>query len=206
MNKVLFAALMAAGILLQAGAARADVSYASFLYNGLDKNGIAIADGTYVMVADMNNNGWQGVGYLDPVSGTARNDLNWLWDSSDWIMDKGQIGVNVDGYAGDAYPFLQLASTQKPAGYNTNVNYYLLWFNKPYNAAAVGPGQNVSYGVELLGKLGTDPGDYTTFPNGGNANLKTYVSPVATPEPISCALFLLGGGVLALRRRSSKKA
>ncbi len=169
--------------------AQADMTYSPFMYNALDASGNAIANGTYLLVLDLNGNGWQGTGYTAQSSGAA-NSSNWLWDPCDYIMDRGAIGEfnNSGGYAGECYPFDTIKTSQIPAGYTANVDhYYLLWFDTPYNASATGPGAGVHYGAEDLGVVGTDPGDYTTFPNGGNASLITIAGAMPWHNPALAA-------------------
>lgn len=142
----------------------ADMTYAPFLYDGDDSSGNAIVDGTFVMVMDLDGDGFNGTDYT-AGSGPA---ASWLWDEDDMVMDRGPINN------GDGFPKLQIASEDIPATYDAGVDqYYLLWFDVPYDANAAGPGEGVAYGAELLGTVGTDPGDYTPFAEGGNANLQT---------------------------------
>ncbi len=196
MKKLVMTVAMVAMILM-AGSARADMTYAPFLFNGNDHAGNPIHDGTYEMVLDLNGDGWGGTSYLAQTSG-ADNASNWLWDSKDLVMDRGQI---IDG---QATPFKKISTADIPASYDANVDhYYLLWFDKSFNAGGAGPGGGVSYGAEDLGTVGTNPGDYTPFANGGSATLKT-LGTQAVPEPVSTVLSLLGGGAMVLRRRFNK--
>lgn len=166
--------------------AKADMSYAPFVFNANDATGAPIADGTYVMVMDVNGNGF---GLTQPPVGYD-NSASWVWDSSDVLMDRGQISD------GCAYPFSYIATSDIPAGYNANQDhYYFLWFNVAYNADATGPGANVAYGVRDLGVVKADPGDYTAYPDAGIASLTTV------PEPVSMLVLLIGGGLVAARKR-----
>ena len=168
--------------------AQADMSYSSFLFSALDEFGAPITDGTYAMVADLNGNGWNGNDYLTQTTGDF-NGLDWLWDSSDYLMDLGPI-TN-----GEAYPYSYISTSSIPADFTANVdNYYLFWFDKSFGS--LNPGNNTAYGVELLGQVGADPGDYLTFPTGGRANLTTLA-----PEPISSLLMIIGAGVMGFGRR-----
>lgn len=162
-----FATMMAV-VILTAAAAQADMTYSPFLFsNALGASGDPIVNGTYVMVLDLNGDGWQGNNYASQSSGLA-NGSSWLWDPNDMLMDRGQIDN------GDAFPFRSVATADIPATYTPNVDhYYLLWFDTPYNAAASGPGTGVHYGVEDLGTVGGDPGDYGPFAVGGVASLTT---------------------------------
>lgn len=155
-------------ILAMAAIGRADMTYAPFLIGaGNDAAGVPIANGTYVMVADLDGDGFNGTPYTGQSAGTD-NSGAWLWDADDLLMARGQI---VDG---TAYPFYQVATADIPAGYTAGVDrYYVLWFVKAYNAADAGPGVGVAYGVENLGPVGSNPGDYTPFLTGGSAVLTT---------------------------------
>lgn len=188
------ALLVTLTVALAVATAQADMTYAPFMFNALNASGSPIANGTYVMVLDLNGDGFGGKNYLAQAS-SGNNATTWMWDSNDMLMDRGQI-TN-----GECYPFSTIATAAIPASYTPNVDhYYLLWFNTPYSATATGPGVNVAYGAEDLGTVGTNPGDYNPFPNGGNAALHTV------PEPVSAVILLVGGGLLAARRRRMGKS
>ena len=186
MKKVLLFVAMA----VAAFSAHASMTYSPFLFDGYDAGGTPIADGTFVMVLDVDGDGWNGFDYLSQAVSPADNSSSWLWDTDDKLMDRGQI-VN-----GEAFPFSTFTAASVP-GFDANVDhYYVMWFDTAYNVADIGPGVGVNYGVEDLGTVGTDPGDYGPFLVGGNAVYQTV------PEPASALLVLLGGGaVYALRRR-----
>jgi len=187
--------ITAAALLLMAVSAQADMTYAPFLIGGaLNNSGTPIANGTYVMVLDLNNDGCNGTSYLAQL-GSQANKGSWLWDTNDMVMDRGEI----DG--GDAFPFSQIITSQKPATFTSNVDhYYLMWFDTPYSATATGPGAGIHYGVEDLGTVGTDPGDYNPFPVGGNASMTTV------PEPVTCVSLLAGAAMMLARRRNGASA
>ncbi|MEI7835074.1 MAG: PEP-CTERM sorting domain-containing protein [Planctomycetota bacterium] len=205
MKNVLIATLTVA---LLAVSAQADMSYAPFMFNALNASGDPIANGTYVMVLDLNGDGFGGKSYLSQAPAGTNNASAWLWDSNDLLMDRGAIGslgaVAADITAqgdGECYPSWRIVTSAIPASYTANVDhFYLLWFNTPFNASATGPGNNVAYGAEDLGTVGIDPGAYDQFPNGGNATLHTV------PEPVSAVILLVGGGLLAARRRRMGKS
>lgn len=186
-----------------AAGAKANLSYMPSAIGVLnDASGNAMDNGTFVLVLDRDNDGWNGASYLTQASNPKDNASSWLWDADDFIMARGAVGSvkGVNGeYAGDAFPSWTVSTANIPAGYTAGVdNYYMLWFDKSYNVADVGPGAGVHYGVEDLGKVGTDPGTYTPDLVGGNANLQTV------PEPATALLALIGGGMAyALRRKSS---
>lgn len=188
MKKILFAIFVA----LAAVSANASMTYSPFLLDGYDASGTPIANGTYVMVLDLDGDGWDGLDYLSQASGSADNASSWLWDADDYIMDIGQFEN------GEAFPFSTFNASSVP-GYTANVdNYYVMWFDTAYNPLAAGPGVGVNYGVENLGAVGTDPGDYGPFLTGGNATLQTI------PEPATALLIAIGGGMAyALRRKQN---
>jgi hypothetical protein len=194
--------MAAMAVALMVSPVYADVAYQPTL--GLvnpagDAFGNPINDGTYTMVLDLDGDGWNGFPYLSQSPGTpgSFNDANWLWDSDDYLMDIGQIS------SGLAFPSEYI--TGNPAtvipGYDAGVDdYYLFWFAKPFSAGAAGPGVDVDYGAELLGKAGPDGFSLTPDAIGGAATFKTLGTHVV-PEPVSCVLAVIGGGAMALRRR-----
>ncbi|MFW5893878.1 MAG: Ig-like domain-containing protein, partial [Verrucomicrobiota bacterium] len=132
--------------------------------DGNDSAGDPIDNGTFVMVMDLDGDGFNGTNY----TGGSGPATSWLWDDDDMFMDRGPIND------GEGFPFRQIWTEDIPETYDAGEdNYYLLWFDVPYDENADGPGDGVAYGVELLGTVGTDPGDYTPFADGGNATLQT---------------------------------
>lgn len=182
--------IMMSAIALMAVAVQADMTYSPFAFVSLnDASGSLINDGTYVMVLDLDNDGWNGVDYLTQSAGDD-NATSWLWDADDFLMDRGQVT------GGDAFPFWTVSTANIPSGFTPDVdNYYVMWFDKSYNVADIGPGVGVNYGAENMGAVGTDPGDYGPFLVGGNAALQTV------PEPASALLALLGGSMVWVARR-----
>ncbi|MBN1256985.1 MAG: PEP-CTERM sorting domain-containing protein [Planctomycetes bacterium] len=192
--------VMVIAIAMLTAAVQADMTYAPFMFDAYDALGNPIADGTYLMVLDLDNDGWGSFGYLDQaLAGPGvDNASSWLWDNDDLIMDRGQI-IN-----GEAFPFATIPTATIPGTYSANVDeYYLLWLDLAFDPAALAPGANVHYGAESLGVVGTDPGDYGPFPMGGNANLVTVQ---AVPEPASTMLFLVGSGLFFALRRNRQGA
>lgn len=161
-------AVLAAAIGLVVESATADMTYAPMIFGtAMDASGSPISDGTYVMVADLDGDGWNGVAY-DAASGGSDNATSWLWDADDFLMDRGPV-LN-----GEVYPFRTIATADIPAGYDAGVDdYFVLWFDVPYDAGATGPGNSVDYGVDYAGTVGTDPGDYGDILDGGLATLTT---------------------------------
>ncbi|MBN1587108.1 MAG: hypothetical protein JW937_06740 [Candidatus Omnitrophica bacterium] len=201
MKNLMVIALLASALMLT-GTAYANVTYEVGVETAFDASGDPIIDGTYAMVLDRDNDGWNGNSYLTQSPGDA-NGFSWLWDSDDYLMDYGQvgdIGFPLPGFATPNAAYTTGADAAAggfPAGYDAGVDqYYLLWFDKPFDVASAGPGGNVDYGAELLGFAGQDPGTYTPTFIGGNAYLTTVV-----PEPISAALALIGAGAMITRRR-----
>jgi hypothetical protein len=185
--------LMMSAIALLAFTTRADMTYSPFAFGVLnDASGNVIKDGTYVMVLDLDGDGWNGNGYLSQSAGDD-NASSWLWDADDFLMERGQI---TDG---DAFPFWTVSTANIPAGFTANVdNYYVLWFDTPYDALAAGPGVGINYGAENLGAVGADPGDYGPFLTGGSATFQTI------PEPATAMLAVIGGGLAYFVRRGKR--
>jgi hypothetical protein len=179
-------------IALATAAARADVYFTAvtgFFDTLNDASGTPIADGTWAVVIDTNNNG--------PVQASP---TNWLGDTSDYLVGRGQITGGVSNPDCD----VNITVTDgNPAhvipGYTAGVDQvYFMWFDKAYSSGATGPGANTHYGVEYLGVVPGDGGSFTPFVNGGIANQ------VTTPEPASISLLALALGAIVARRRNRK--
>jgi hypothetical protein len=189
MTRTLIAIL---SIALAAAAAKADVYFGPPL--GLQDTlntaaGAPIADGTWVLVVDLNSSG--------PVRASA---TSWSVDPGDYVLGRGQIG-GPSNDPGSAYPDITVLGNPATAisGYTAGTDQvYVMWFDKPYDAAAQGPGASVHYGVEFLDYAPADGGALTTIANGGNVSL------VTTPEPASMSLLALALGSLIARRRNRK--
>lgn len=215
MKKVLLMTLLA--VIAMAGTAQADVTFAPFVGFGgdtaNDQNDVPIADGTYALLIDLDNDGWNGVGYgeqSDFSSPAKQNDGSWLWDLDDFLLDLGKIED------GTATPSVKLFENPQqgqqgfPQEYTPGVDqWWILWFSTPLFEQVGndlvqrdGPGKAVWYGAELLGNVpAANSGSLLTpFPpsNDGRALLQTTT---VVPEPISASLALIGGAAMFLRRR-----
>jgi len=185
-------------ITLTAAAAQASVTLSpglGIMGYGNNASGIALTNGTYVMVIDLDNDGWNGTSYLEQALAGQNNADTWQWDTDDLVVDIGQVGTFGDGMA---FPFAMLNPTTT-TGYTANTDHcYLLWFDKSFNASDVGPGEGVHYGAEDLGAVPADGGTLSTMALGGNATLTTV------PEPATMLLMIAGGGLLAASRRRAR--
>ena len=198
MKKKLMTSAIAMAMLALTSGAEAGTSWGVTLIDfvgdgtGLALNvaGAPIVDGTAIVLIDTNGNG----------IGAAMAD-SWLWDPEDILLDTQAIGEKASYLPGEAALFSSTADkgwAQYPSNVQPTDDLYLVWFDKAFDAGATGPGHDVAFGVErFMGGVGTDPGDYSYFANGGVANFRTP----AVPEPGTIALSLLGMGVLAMRRR-----
>jgi hypothetical protein len=190
-------------VALMAITTKADITYAPSALGVLnDASGNPMDNGTYVLVLDRDNDGWNGLSYLNQAALPADNSASWLWDADDFIMARGAIG-SVKGenleWAGDAFPFWTVTTANIPAGYTAGGdNYYMLWFDTSYDVAAIGPGAGINYGVEDLGKVGPDAATYSPDIVGGNANFQTI------PEPATAILAMIGGGLAYFVRRANR--
>jgi hypothetical protein len=201
--------ILTLAILAMAGVSQAGISHTVFVFDAADSSGTLLADGTYLLVADWDNDGWNPA-YTAPPAPGSDNASSWLWDAADEILDIGQIA---DGFC---QPFFNLPSADLPLGGGTAYNgsvypnrpYYFLWFDLAWdntltvaNAASKAPGANVDYGAVAVDVMGTDSGDYGPFfPTTGKAGQNGMVT---MPEPATLALMAVGSGLMmALRRRS----
>ncbi|MBI1368394.1 MAG: hypothetical protein GC162_07035 [Planctomycetes bacterium] len=199
-TKMMMGALMVMAVM--AVSAKATVTFSPFAGTNTplaDQNGVTITDGTYVMVLDLDNDGWNGRAYTDQAVAPEDNATSFVWDADDLILDLGQI---TDGFA---FPFSSL-DPAGVSGYTAGVDhYFLLAFAKAFNPADSGPGAGVFYSATDLGTAGNDGDTLTPFADPGNANLVT-VGPTTgggdVPEPTSAFVALISGGLLVSRRRN----
>lgn len=204
----LLKAVAVAASLFAASAASADVTYSPFIgFVDTANNALGqpITDGTYVMLIDLDGDGWNGNSYLTQAPAIADNSASWQWDAQDLVLDRGGIGEAYTGIAGAAFPFAILSGDPGTInGYTAGVdNVYVLWFDVAFDAGAAGPGGGVAYGAELLPtKAVANGGALSDLVNGGAANLVT----MPVPEPASAMLLLAGAGLLAARRRNRVNA
>lgn len=196
-------------VAMLATAANADVYYGVWMFDNGAGTGardaagdtMAEGDGTWVLAIDLDGDGWDGLDYTEQAT-SEDNYSSWLWDAEDWILGRGPVADSSAGmFAGEIFAEGTMTSAEIDGltdgrSYDKDVDaYYILWFDVAYDAGAAGPGENVAYGAEYCNTLVGDGFNGDAFPVGGNANLTT------TPEPATLALMLLGGGLVALRRR-----
>jgi hypothetical protein len=178
-KKAVIAAAIVTGAAI-GSSARAGTSYAAFMFDALNSAGTPIIDGTYLLITDTDGDGLQA-----PKANT------WLWDPQDLILDYGQI------QNGEAFPFANFLGN-RPAGVDASDNLYMLWFDVPFHAGRAGPGGGARYGMELLGVMDADPGDYTFFSLGGSAtNIVPPAPPALTPRGPTQNSPVPAGGSLA---------
>jgi hypothetical protein len=160
------------GLILLGGVARADVFYSITMWNVLGPDGLALGDGTVVMVLDVDNDGWNGNAYTEQSTGDY-NDQSWVFDPDDVPM--AYTGMYTDS---EARPAVQWTTAELPAGYTPGVtHYYCLWFDTPFDpdAADGGPGAGVAYGASDLGTVvsGTSGLNVIFAVNCGEAGMTT---------------------------------
>ncbi|MFW5894001.1 MAG: putative Ig domain-containing protein, partial [Verrucomicrobiota bacterium] len=153
--------------LLFASATMATVTYEPTWDGNLaDSEGEAIADGTLVLVLDLDGDGNDGVPYAsDNLSGDT-----WQWDADDYILDRTKVGNPLPGWS---FPsdILDIYSVDDyTAGEDV---WYAIWFDTPFDEDADAPGSGVAYGVEEMGVAGNDGWTLTPSGEGGTAEFTT---------------------------------
>ena len=172
--------------------------------NLLDTSDSAATGGTMVLIADTD-----GDGFGDLTQATA----SWVGDPDDVAVGRWEANGFYLGGAGnsfDAVPF-DLAG-----GVTAGDDLLLVWYDTPYSAGAVGPGDLVNFGTFRSDSIlsGSDiawvvPADGSTFSlnfatvSAGGESLDSagYATQTTVPEPVSMSLLAIGGGLLLRRRR-----
>ncbi len=200
MKRLMMAAMVVA---LTAMSVQASVTFSPSLKNAKNESGVNLADGTVVMLLDLDNDGLNGRPYTSqPPLGSMDTSTLWMWDENDSVLFIGGIGASAGLSAGRAYPFAQI-DPWSLAGYTPNVTQcWVLWFDLPYSAARMGPGENVAYGAILAGLAPNDGGTMTAILSAGSTTMRT----VMIPEPATMGLLGLGLVGLFLRQRRDAKA
>ncbi len=149
---------------------------------------------TITLIADADGDGF---GDLTQATDT------WLGDADDVLMARwGSNGWVVWGEDGNSWD-----SHQVPfAGLAAGDPILMVWYELPYDGGATGPGEGVyfgSYGDWLVPADGaTVQYNFQTVAAGGQIpDCEGVADQMTVPEPASLALMLLGGGLLAARRR-----
>jgi hypothetical protein len=193
MLKKIAAALFAVATMTTASQA-AVIAYFPFLFTGADAGNNLIEDGTYLIVVDIDGDGYNGVSYTSQAPANVDNYSSWQWDAQDLYLDFGPVGT-VNGEPGWAFP---IGASNVNA--TDNKNWYLLYFDLAFNPGSTGPGPGVNYAAEDLGVIPSTDATLTPFANGGPTLLTTNTPAPVIPEPASALLALVGVGALARRR------
>jgi hypothetical protein len=211
MNKT----LMTLAVLLSVSAAAlADITYAPHAVNlRTDSNtGPLITNGTLVMIFDTNGNGAQATAF--PWANWSPSTWNAVSSGASPYTDSGCIQPITNGVGDVQYIFTFTDYVDDgfgnltpvlPSGYDTSDVYWLIWFDTPYSSTATGPGPGVKFGAKAVGLLAGATSDGALLPTGsviGDSG-KIYYG-VTVPEPVTMVLLAIGGGLLAMKRRTPK--
>lgn len=144
--------------------------------------------GTWLLVADKNNNLASGFGsYTDTSSA-------WQWDSGDLLLARGEVSDNVSAAGWVSASAAGIDNTQV----TSSTHVYAMWFAKPYDSGATGPGSNVRYGYWDAGAFGAVDGfNYST-----DSGALTLTSPYVTVGGVSAAVLPASFGVATTLQNS----
>lgn len=200
------------------GAVATEISMSVVLYPLNDASGGAAANPMKtVAVVDKDRDGLAGFGLSDaaPYTDDAPTDT-FLFDANDWLVEgtvggvfkeweksqeTGQLGFN-DYLESELYKFaLDFAGDTPLSGadyVDAGDPLFLFWFPTLRAGDAV-PGPDAPFGVLNLGGLPA-AGQSKGFSDADAVGNRDAVYSTA-PEPATMVLMLLGGGLMALRRR-----
>ncbi|NJL30184.1 MAG: PEP-CTERM sorting domain-containing protein [Phycisphaerales bacterium] len=159
--------------------------------------------GTFALVFDLDNDGWDGQSYTAPTMDAPFNSF--LWDAQDAVIGTTGFGGSSATQI-EAFPTINVLAL---SGYTPGVtNIYGLFFNKPFVASDTAPSDDgllpVYYTAVFLGKAIADGGNLQFRLDNITARPQTTFKTALVPEPTSALLLLAGSGLLLARRRQAK--
>lgn len=136
----------AAVLMMTCGVARAGLcTWSVDIWDVRDESNQPLV-GSWAMLIDRNNN-------LSSGFGGYSTSNAWLWDSGDLLLGRGEISNNTSAAGWLSASVAGIDNTLASA----TDHVYVMWFNKPYDPVATGPGSGVHYGYQDAGEfVGTE--------------------------------------------------
>jgi hypothetical protein len=175
-----------------------------------DANDVAISEGIkFLAFVDKDNDGINGLdlsNYSDNnalwAAAAVENQGSFLWDADDAIVFNGASkGWGLDGYFSISDANSGNAIFNLGSGIDAGDHVYVMWFAElAGDAVAPGSISEVGFYTDSNWTLSNDGGLLDASSDSLNQ------SSIAVPEPATAALALLGGGMVYVLRRNTRRS